>query len=104
MVGLSYHIFNKHFAFKGLSIVHCFGCYFLLNSVTEEESCQYITSNIYVTRRSSRSSGLCYSLGVRNRWQQVITGDLLLLPSNGHGREALVPRVYSAFKMAALSG
>ena len=33
-----------------------------------------------------------------------MTGDLLLLPSNGHGREALVPRVYSAFKMAALSG
>ena len=48
--------------------------------------------------------GIIYSLGLRNRWQQVITGDLLLLPSNGHGREALVPRVYSAFKMAALSG
>ena len=47
---------------------------------------------------------IIYSLGLRNRWQQVITGDLLLLPSNGHGREALVPRVYSAFKMAALSG
>ena len=57
-----------------------------------------------MTRRSSRSSGLCYSLGPRNRWQQVITGNLLLLPSNGHGREALVPRVYSAFKMAALCG
>ena len=34
----------------------------------------------------------------------IFSGDLLLLPSNGHGREALVPRVYSAFKMAALSG
>ena len=50
------------------------------------------------------AGGIIYSLGLRNRWQQVITGDLLLLPSNGHGREALVPRVYSAFKMAALSG
>ena len=54
-----------------------------------------------------RDSQVLAKLGVvwlRNRWQQVITGDLLLLPSNGHGREALVPRVYSAFKMAALSG
>ena len=27
--------------------------------------------------------------GGYNRWQQIITGDLLLLPSNGHGRKAL---------------
>ena len=62
-----------------------------------------------MTRRSSRSSGLLqYFLlvggGGGGITKSLPGGDLLLLPSNGHGRDALVPRVYSAFKMAALSG
>ena len=64
----------------------------------------YFLCNISLVIRDSQVLAKLGVVWLRNRWQQVITGDLLLLPSNGHGREALVPRVYSAFKMAALSG
>ena len=41
-MGLPYCAFDKHFTFKGLFIIYCFG----VNSMTEEESyCQLIIIN-----------------------------------------------------------
>ena len=42
-MGLSYHTFNRHFAFEGLCLSStALVVNFLLNSVTKEESCRFI--------------------------------------------------------------